>query len=282
MESSFVTKEQKKLLSNHISRSITDTSYQILKWTAIATMTVHHVGYLLFSLGAIGKTDYTACYTIGRMAFPLFCFLLVECYYHTQNRTKHLVKMAMLAVFSEIPWDYFYSGKAVKCDTQNVCFTLTLGFLMLYFMDIPVTGIIKAFAPKASENTKIVGFYAKVVRFDLFAGFLILAYLFRSDYSFYGIFLIAIFRLAHNSNHRIAWLIAGLVFHIFAKPPFDAALLFSLADLVLIIPAISEKPLPCTEHFSFLTIKAAKLTASLFFPAHLVILCAISIILSAL
>lgn len=264
-------------------RSISDTAYVSLKWVAIITMVVHHVGYLLFANRIIGTNEYAACCTIGRIAFPLFCFLLVECYFHTKDRAKHLLKITLLAIISEVPWDYFYYGKVLNWNIQNVCVTLALGFLMLCSMDMPVGKIIKSIFPKANENGKFVRFFTGVIRFDFCGVFSFMAFVLRTDYSYYGIFLIAFFRLAHIRKHRLSWIICGLISFVLAKYPFDATMLFSLAALAFIVPAIhskSSKNGTCAERFDFLKHKGFRLIASYFYPAHLVLLCAIHLIIS--
>ncbi len=67
---------------------------------------------------------------IGRLAFPLFAFLVVEGFLHTHNRLRYGINLFVFALMSEIPWNlvhsnyWFYPG-------QNVLFTLLLGYLGL-------------------------------------------------------------------------------------------------------------------------------------------------------
>ena len=53
------------------------TSYQ-LKWIAIVTMVIDHMGAILY------PTEMAFRY-IGRISFPIFCFLLIEGFFHTRN-----------------------------------------------------------------------------------------------------------------------------------------------------------------------------------------------------
>ena len=64
---------------------------------------------------------------IGRLAFPLFAFMAVEGYLHTRSLKKYLLRLLMLAVISEIPFDLLVSGSVFDPMHQNVIWTIILG-----------------------------------------------------------------------------------------------------------------------------------------------------------
>lgn len=64
---------------------------------------------------------------IGRLAFPLFAFMAVEGYLHTRSLKKYLLRLLMLAVISEIPFDLLVSGSVFYPVHQNVIWTIILG-----------------------------------------------------------------------------------------------------------------------------------------------------------
>ena len=126
---------QKNWLTRHWL--ILDGSW--LKILAIVSMTIDHVAAIaiwrmpigitpLFFIGSHPVKIYTLMRMIGRLAFPIFSFLLVEGFLHTHSRKRYGLNLFLFALISEIPWNLIHNG-ALLYPKQNVFFTLFLGYL---------------------------------------------------------------------------------------------------------------------------------------------------------
>ena len=92
-----------------------------LKWIAMVCMLVDHTGAVLFP-------QYIQMRMVGRLSFPIYCFLLVEGAVHTKNIRKYEIRLLAFAFLSEFPFDLaFYTRPDFR--HQNVFFTLFFGLL---------------------------------------------------------------------------------------------------------------------------------------------------------
>ena len=78
---------------------------------------------------------YSIMRDIGRVAFPIYCFLLIEGFIHTKSRMKYAGRLLLFAFISEIPFDLLFRGSFMDFSYQNVFFTLFFGMLAMMGMD---------------------------------------------------------------------------------------------------------------------------------------------------
>ncbi|MDO4501142.1 MAG: TraX family protein [Erysipelotrichaceae bacterium] len=114
---------------------------------------------------------------LGRLAFPIFAFMLVEGFYHTGNLKKYFKRLLIGALISEIPYNLMMSGSLIDPFDQNVMWTFIIGLGAMYFTD------------KLSKKNK----YFKVFGILIFYFASIIALITFVDYNQYGIMMIAVF-----------------------------------------------------------------------------------------
>lgn len=73
---------------------------------------------------------------IGRIAFPIFAFMLVEGYYHTHSFKKYIYRMLAFALISEIPFNLMMGGRIWGPTHQNVMWTFLIALIGMKLMDI--------------------------------------------------------------------------------------------------------------------------------------------------
>ena len=176
-----------------------------LKVLALTTMIIDHIAYVLmpcipiavFPFLLIGSHEisiFYICRLIGRFAFPIYGFLLVEGYIHTHSRKQYGINLLSFAVISEIPWNLEHAGSVLLYSSQNVFFTLFLGFLCMYCYD------------RYKEDSR------KLIL--SLGGLFLISILLRADYGSIGMFYILFIYLL--KEHEIARSFIGTSF--FARP----------------------------------------------------------------
>ena len=107
-----------------------------LKIIAIITMLIDHIGATILWMEIIYNGDqlyglYYLCRSIGRISFPIFCFLLVEGFMHTSDVKKYAVRLGIFALVSEIPFDLALGQQLIYAKHQDVFFGLVIALLVM-------------------------------------------------------------------------------------------------------------------------------------------------------
>lgn len=167
-----------------------------LKMIAIVTMLIDHIGGMVIEPGILRNYDAstimntpelfkwmqidTVLRTIGRLAFPIFCFLIVEGFLHTRDVKKYALRLLAFSFLSEIPFNLGLFGTVFNAQYQNVYFTLFLGLLALIGLQ------------KYQES-----FWKRALVLMACCG---AAVLLRTDYDAFGVFFIALLYLLHDNK----------------------------------------------------------------------------------
>ena len=112
-----------------------------LKLIAMISMLADHVNksliypYLTLNRGFLAFVS-NLFDIIGRIAFPLFCFFVVEGYFKSRNRRKYLLYLLLFGVISEVPFDMFTTASFFNMSWNNVMFTLALVLVTVWIIDI--------------------------------------------------------------------------------------------------------------------------------------------------
>ena len=111
-----------------------------LKYIAFLSMLADHVNkaliYPFLSGEGILQRISDAFDILGRIAFPLFAFFLVEGFFKTGNRKKYLASLLIFGIISEIPFVMALSGVFFELNSNNIMFTLALMLITIWTIDI--------------------------------------------------------------------------------------------------------------------------------------------------
>lgn len=118
----------------------------VMKRIAIITMFIDHMtlsflevaknaeGERIMYTFPAGKTLDSVGRGIGRLAFPIFCFMIVEGYLHTRSKWKYLIRLLVFAAVSQVPFCLLVFPGSQKNHADTI-FTLATGYALIWFID---------------------------------------------------------------------------------------------------------------------------------------------------
>ena len=187
----------------------------VLKLIACIAMLIDHVTKLFVDETSVLWT--IGC-GVGRLAFPIFCFLIAEGFARTRDRKKYGLRLLIAALISEIPYDLMRFGTVWNFDSQNVMWTLLFGYVAMALMDY-----VRVQCP--GDRFRYTAFSCMTI---LMCG--IAAMFFGTDYSVYGAMLILVFDAFRKSKFWAFAMHAVLTLGFYSAAPLQlvslAAVLF--------------------------------------------------------
>ena len=218
-------------------------SQEGLKIIACATMLIDHIGAAF--------VPWMWLRVVGRIAFPIYCFLLAEGAAHTRNPRKYGLRLGIGALLSELPFELLFFG-TISLSHSSVMVTLLLGFLVIESMK------------KWPKMWPLV-----------FIGCAFAAELLGTDYGGMGVMLMVFFGIARNKNRIfqtigvfiICWMIGGYGWQV--GPVYVP---MEIVGVVAMLPICLYNGRKATHN------KAVQWAFYMFYPVHLSILLLIAVI----
>ena len=212
-----------------------------LKIIAMIFMFIDHFAYVMIERGTgLGGDFYMidrVMRGMGRIAFPIFCFTIVEGFQKTKDVKAYLRRLFLFAVISEIPFDLAFRGSILQMNYQNVFWTLAFGLASLMIYEDP-------WMPK----------WKRIL------GLLLCFYLpnyFHTDYSVYGVLVIFLMYLFRKEPIKAC--MAGYIALLLQNP----VEVWAVFGFLLILFYNGQRG------------NGSKMFSYLFYPAHLMLLVAV-------
>ena len=197
----------------------------------------------------------------GRIAMPIFCFLIAEGLFHTKSVKKYAGRLLIFAVLSEVPFDLLVHGRLWNTNTQNVFFTLFLGLLGILCFDICL-----------ARGQQFLALFSIVM-----AG--ALALLLQTDYGPFGVFFIFAF-YAFRGNKSAMFFMFSLGVMTLTLVEAMAYKSLSIYSLISMFELAALIPIWLYNGKKGLGNRIVKYGFYVFYPAHLLVLFALQSLLS--
>ena len=162
-----------------------------LKYMAFLSMLLDHVNNSMITPYLDGKGLLlhvsNLLSILGRVAFPLFMFFLVEGFFKTRSRKKYLINLLIFGILSEVPFDLFTSRELFNKNWNNIMFTLALSLITIWIVDEMKGRLVK--------KSKTLWYGASVL---VVAVMCAVAMFFSLDYDYHAIIVAYLFYIFHE------------------------------------------------------------------------------------
>lgn len=218
---------------------------EALKILACITMLIDHVGATMYP----GNTTLRI---IGRIAFPIYCFLLAEGVHYTKSPAKYALRLAIGVLLAEIPFDLALKYK-FTWEHQSVMVTLLMGFV----------------AVELIEMTEI-----DILKLAIAAVFSFGAQYFHTDYGGWGVLLVIMFSQTRGNF----WMQTVMLFAIAAAMNSARIMVFGRRVAIELFAVAAMIPIGLYSGKKVTSSKFVQWGFFLFYPVHLTVLYLIRIL----
>ena len=179
-----------------------------------------HIIAMIFMLSdhlwSIFFPNQVCLYIIGRLAFPIFAFMIVEGFFRTKNRKKYLIRIFIFAIISEIPFNFF-SSLAIReviilfYPYNNVLWTFLIALCGLSLLEK---------IEKSKKLNKIIKFVGKITISFIT---IMIANFIKTDYLGYGVITVLIFYFFRERNYRNIFFqsLLIIILNVFIMPGYE-------------------------------------------------------------
>ena len=149
-------------------RNIRSLSGNTLKIIAAIAMLIDHIGVIFYPENMLLRA-------IGRIAFPIFAFMLAEGARYTRNKLRHILMLGALALICQVVY-YFATGFLL----MSILVTFTLSLLLIYLLDAAKRALLAEDGRRTDRILMPMAFLLAATAVFLFCRF------FEVDYGFVG------------------------------------------------------------------------------------------------
>lgn len=217
-------------------------SQEWLKVIACITMLLDHIG-AIFVPGIPLRA-------IGRLAFPIYCFLLAEGVSHTRSPGKYALRLLIGALIAELPFDLCLFG-TVDFWHQSVMVTLLLGFCALQCMKQVANPVLKLLSA---------------------VPFVVLAKYVHCDYGMFGVLMVVLFGITRELRGRSVLQFLGMVIMCMLKTSRTLFVVLGVPITLQMVAALSIIPIALYSGEKRTNSKLLQWGFYLFYPVHLLVL----------